>query len=185
VHRGLPLYGLFKCAKPAAPGTRLPDPAGLFGHLRWAYTDPMNPSYTWTYRIDVPPYDRLVEVLEAFFASYPGGEYLCERRDRFALRFRRGQWRKSMMGLGPLVPDRLVKGRFGQWPIMVRVLVRPSPEVFTSTVHYDLYLPKEVRSISPTVQSSVDQHAREELKQLAAYLAECVGLDDLPRVVGR
>ena len=35
----------------------------------------MNKSYTWEYQIEVAPYDKLMEVLEAFFASYPGGDY--------------------------------------------------------------------------------------------------------------
>jgi hypothetical protein len=84
-------------------------------------------SYTWEYRIDVPPYDKLMEVLEAFFASYPGGDYTCERRERYRLHFRRGLWRKSWLGLGDLVPDRLVKGQFNRWPVIVLVLSSPSP----------------------------------------------------------
>ena len=145
----------------------------------------MHKSYTWEYRIEVLPYDKIVEVLEAFFASYPGGDYACEQRERYKLRFRRGQWRKSLMGLGELVPDRLVKGQFSRWPILVHVMVRPSPEVFTITVRYELYLPKSVPALIPTVQSSVDEHARQELTDLAAYLAECMGLDDQPTVAAR
>ena len=147
--------------------------------------DKMHKSYTWEYRIDAPPYDKLVEVLEAFFASYPQGDYTCERRERYKLRFRRGQWRKSLAGLGPLVPDRLVKGEFNQWPIVVHALVRPSPETFMVTVRYELSLPNLVPALIPAVQSSVDQHARRELADLATYLAECIGLDNPPAVVAR
>lgn len=143
----------------------------------------MSPNYTWTYRIDVPPYEKLVDVLEAFYASYPGGDYNCEHRDRYKLQFRRGKWRRSLMGLGQLMPDFLAKGRFNLWPIVVRVLLRPSPEVFTTTIFYDLYLPRDIRSLSDEVQLSVDQHVRKELADLCAYLAECIGMPEPPTVV--
>jgi hypothetical protein len=136
----------------------------------------MNPNYIWTYRIDVKPYDKLIDVLEAFFVSYPNGDYACERREKYKLHFRRGQWRKSMMGLGQLVPDRLAKGRFELWPTMVRVMVRPSPDQFAITVHYELYLPKELSRLNQAIQTSVDQHARKELTELADYLGTCIDI---------
>ena len=145
----------------------------------------MHKNYTWEYRIETSPYDRIVEVLEAFFASYPGGDYTCENRERYKLRFRRGQWRKSLLGLGALVPDGLVKGQFNRWPIVVQILVRPSPESFIVTARYELYLPKSVPTLVPAVLSSVDQHARQELADLSAYLAECIGLDEPPAVVAQ
>ena len=143
----------------------------------------MTTSYTWEYQIQVPPYDRLVEVLEAFFASYPGGDYTCERRERFRLEFRRGLWRKSMLGMGPPVPDRLMKGQFNQWPLIVRVLARPAPSFFTATARYELHLPKSVPGLVPDVQASVNLHIVKELNDLAAYLAECIGLDSPPEVI--
>ncbi|GMV98244.1 MAG: hypothetical protein HRF43_12545 [Phycisphaerae bacterium] len=140
-------------------------------------------SYTWTYRIEVPPYERLLAVTEAFFASYPGGDYSCDGKETYKLTFRRGLWRKSLLGIGPLVPDRLVPGAFAQWPVLVRVLCRPSPEVFTLTVRYEVHLPRKVRELKPDTQASVDQHAQRELADLAAYLAECIPLEKPPRVV--
>ncbi|HSW45098.1 MAG TPA: hypothetical protein VLM89_05960 [Phycisphaerae bacterium] len=139
-------------------------------------------SYTWEYQLDVPPYDKLLEVLEAFFASYPGGDYACERRERFRLEFRRGMWRKSLLGLGPLVPERLAKGRFSLWPLLVRVLARPAPEVYTVIVRYELHLPKDIRQLGPNLQTSVDLHARKELADLADYLAACIGMEQPPAV---
>jgi len=145
----------------------------------------MNKSYIWNYRIDVPPYDKLLEVLEAFFSSYPGGDYACEKRERFKLLFRRGLWRKSLFVLGELVPDRLVPGQFSSWPLIVRVLVRPSPSIFSIAVHYQLYLPKSICELVQEVQTSVDQHAQKELTDLSAYLAECIGLPDRPAVISQ
>jgi hypothetical protein len=139
-------------------------------------------SYTWNYRIEVPPYDRIMSVLEAFFSSYPGGDYQLEHKESYKLHFRRGQWKKSLLGLGDLVPDRLVPGQFNQWPIIVRILARPSPEVFAITVDYQLYLPKEVPALKPEIQTSVDQHIRVELKDLADYLAECIGMEHPPQI---
>jgi len=139
-------------------------------------------SYTWEYQLQVPPYDKLLEVLEAFFASYPGGDYSCERRERFRLEFRRGAWKKSLFGVGPLVPERLARGQFSRWPVIVRVLARPAPDSFTVTMRYELHLPKSVPSLVPEVQSSVDLYIRRELDDLARYLAECVGLDEPPTV---
>lgn len=141
-----------------------------------------NPNYIWTYRLELSPYDRLIEVLEAFFSSYPAGDYSCEHRDRYKLRFRRGKWRKSILRLGDLVPDELVRGQFNQWPIVVRVLVRPSPEAFDVSIHYELYLPSSTPKLGDAVQQSVDAHARKELGDLAGYLAECIGLDAPPEV---
>ncbi|NLX22142.1 MAG: hypothetical protein GXY55_10835 [Phycisphaerae bacterium] len=143
----------------------------------------MATSYTWEYQISVPPYDKLVEVLEAFFASYPGGDYSCEQRERYRLEFRRGLWRKNLLGLGALVPDKLVKGQFNQWPVIVRVLARPSPSAYTITVRYELHLPKSVPGLLPAVQESVALHTRKEMDDLAAYLAECVALEEMPEVV--
>ena len=143
----------------------------------------MHRSYAWEYRIEIPPYDKVVDVLEAFFASYPQGDYTCERREQFRLEFRRGLWKKSYLGFGQLVPERLVKGQFNRWPILVRVLARPSPSVFTITVRYEVHLPKSVPSLTPEVQSSVNLYARKELDDLTAYLAECADLDKRPTVV--
>ena len=142
----------------------------------------MQASYTWEYRLELSPYDKIIEVLEAFFASYPNGDYACEARERYKLRFRRGLWRKSLLGLGELVPDRLVKGQFNQWPVIVRVLVRPSPETFLVTVRYELHLPRKVPALVEDVQTSVEQHVRQELADLAAYLAECIGIDTPPDI---
>src|SRR5512147_4397 len=103
--------------------------------------------YIWDYRLELQPYERLVAVLEAFFASYPGGDYACERRERFRLEFRRGLWKKNLLGFGQLVPDRLVKGQFNRWPVLVRVLARPSPAVYVVTVRYELHLPSGVRQL--------------------------------------
>jgi hypothetical protein len=142
----------------------------------------MPTSYTWDYQIELPPYDKLMEVLEAFFASYPGGDYACERRERFRIEFRRGLWRKGMLGFGQLVPDRLVKGQFNQWPVIVRVLARPAPSVYTVTVRYELHLPSAIRQLGPNLQSSVHLHTLAELEDLARYLAQCTGLDSPPEV---
>jgi hypothetical protein len=142
----------------------------------------MPTSYTWEYQIDLPPYDKLMEVLEAFFASYPGGDYTCERRERFRLEFRRGLWRKNLLGLGQLVPDRLIKGQFNQWPILVRVLARPSPTLYTVTVRYELHLPSSIGKLGPALQASVNLHALAELDDLSRYLAQCSGLDSPPTV---
>lgn len=140
-------------------------------------------SYTWSYRLDVPPYERLPAVLEAFFASYPGGDYDVDERDRYKLAFRRGLWRKSLLGLGPRVPERLVPGDFSQWPVIVRVLIRPAPELFTITVRYEVHPPRTQPPLKPETQSSVHQHALHELSDLAAYLAQCLSLDTPPEVI--
>ena len=145
----------------------------------------MQKFYTWNYRIEVPPYDKLLEVVEAFFSSYPDGDYSCEKRERFKLIFRRGLWKKSLFGLGELVPDRLVPGLFNKWPVLVRVLVRPSPSVFSIALHYELHLPKSVPALVPEVQTSVDQHAQKELTDLSAYLSECIGLHERPAVIAQ
>jgi hypothetical protein len=139
-------------------------------------------SYTWSYRIDVAPYDRIMSVLEAFFASYPKGDYQLEHKESYKLIFRRGMWKKSMFGLGDLVPDRLIPGEFNQWPLIVRILARPSPEVYTITIDYQLYLPKDVPALKPEIQTSVDQHIHVELKELAEYLAQCIGMDQTPQI---
>jgi hypothetical protein len=139
-------------------------------------------SYTWSYSLTVPPYERLLAVLEAFFASYPGGDYDVDERDRYKLTFRRGLWKKSLLGLGPRVPERLVPGEFTQWPVIVRVLVRPAPEVFTITVRYEVHLPRAVKSLKPETQAAVHQYALKELGELAAYLAQCLPLAAPPEV---
>lgn len=168
-------------------GTEQPDETGVPGSNAPSTTVTSAGSdaprqYTWDYLVEVPPYDRIISVLEAFFASFPGGDYRCERRERYKLTFRRGAWRRSWLGLGRWTPERLVKGHFEQWPVVVRVLVRPSPRVFTVALRYEVHLPDAAPPLSEEVRTSVDQHARGELRQLAAYLAECIGLDTPPDV---
>lgn len=142
----------------------------------------MSKVYTWEYRLDAKPYDKIVDVLEAFFASYPGGDYTCERRETYRLQFRRGEWKRSWFGLGGLAPAGLAKGQFNRWPLIVYVLVRPSPEVFLVTVRYELHLPGAVPLLIPDVQTSVDRHCRKELEDLSGYLAECAGAGQRPTV---
>ncbi len=140
--------------------------------------------YTWEYRLEAKPYDKIVDVLEAFFASYPGGDYTCERRETYRLNFRRGEWKKGLFGLADyLVPAALQKGVFARWPLIVYVLVRPAPELFLVTVRYELHLPRSVPKLIDRVQATVDQYCRKELDDLAAYLAECTGSKELPRIV--
>ena len=138
--------------------------------------------YSWKHELEIPPYDKVIDVVEAFFCSYPDGEYSCESKSTYKLEFRRGAWKRSITQLGDFVPEKLVKGQFAKWPIVVKVMVRPSPTTFHIAVHYDLYLPKGTDSLAPNVQSSVGQHARRELAALADYLAECVGIDTPPKV---
>jgi len=146
----------------------------------------MSKCYTWEYLLEVKPYDKAVDVLEAFFASYPGGDYTCERRETYRLQFRRGEWKKGMFGLADyLVPAALQKGRFERWPIVVYVLVRPGPEVFLVTIRYELHLPRSVPKLIPSVQASVDRYCRKELNDLAAYLAECTGMAEKPPIKGQ
>lgn len=138
--------------------------------------------FTWEYRIATAPYERIVDVVEAFFASYPGGDYTCERRETYRLQFRRGMWKKSLFGMGDLVPDQMPKGQFNRWPVMVSALVRPSPESFLLTVRYEVHLPRSIPTLIPEVQASVSQHCLKELGDLAVYLAECVGMPAPPEV---
>ncbi len=143
----------------------------------------MDKVYAWEYRIDMPPYDKVVAVVEAFFCSYPAGDYACEQREQYKLRFRRGQWKRTLLGLGRWVPQGLAKGRFTEWPIIVHVFARPSPQSYRLVLRYELHVPRTLPELPPEVQSSVDQHIRGELDQLAAYLAECAGAASPPAVV--
>ena len=143
----------------------------------------MSKTYTWEYRIDLSPYDKLVGVVEAFFCTYPAGDYTCEHREAYKLRFRRGAWKKSLLGLGRWVPVTLVKGQFNQWPLVVSALIRPSPQTYRVTLRYELCLPDGVRELAPEVQASVAQHMRREIEDLSAYLAECAGLPTPPEAV--
>lgn len=141
--------------------------------------------YNFKYRIDIPPYDRAIDVLEAFFVSYHGGDYSCEHRDQYKLSFRRGAWKRTIASLGTRVPDQLAKGQFDKWPVIVRVMVRPSPEVFQIAIHYELNLPETMKGLARAVLDSVDAHVRKELGELASYLAECVGISQPPAVTGQ
>lgn len=143
----------------------------------------MHKTYTWEYRIDLSPYDKLVGVVEAFFCTYPAGDYTCEHREAYKLRFRRGAWRKSLLGLGRWVPVALAKGHFNQWPLVVHALIRPSPQTYRVMIRYELSLPDGVRDLQPEVQTSVAQYVRRELEELSGYLAECAGQPTPPEVV--
>ena len=138
--------------------------------------------YNFKYKVEIPPYDRVIDVLEAFFVSYHGGDYACEHRDQYKLSFRRGSWKRTVASWGVRVPDHLAKGQFNKWPVIVRVMVRPSPEMFRIAVHYELYLPETTTGLGQAVLDSVDAYVRKELGELAGYLAECVGISQPPEV---
>lgn len=140
--------------------------------------------YTWNYQVEVPPFDRLIGVLEAFFCSYSGGEYALETREKYRLSFRRGAW-KRFLAFGPMIPARLAPQDFSQWPIVVNVLARPSPERFVVSLRYELYLPRSMKELVIEVQSSVDQHIRVELAELTRYLQECMQLETAPLLLAR
>ena len=123
-----------------------------------------------------------MDVLEAFFSAYPKGDYSREERATYKLMFRRGIW-KRFMGFGPIVPGRLVPGDFSQWPILLHVLARPSPEKFLISLRYEIYVPRDMKGLTPAVQSSVHQHLELELHDLAAYLTECMKLEQLPEII--
>lgn len=140
--------------------------------------------YTWEYRLEVAPYDKIVDVLEAFFASYPQGDYTCERRETYRLKFRRGEWKKGMFGLADyLVPASLPKSQFNRWPVVLYVLVRPGPDVFVVTARYEVHLPRSVPKLIADVQSSVNQYCRKELDDLAGYLVECTGMKEKAQIL--
>ena len=141
-----------------------------------------NKYYSFKYKVEIPPYDRMIDVLEAFFVSYPGGDYACEHRDQYKMGFRRGAWKRTIASWGTRVPDQLAKGQFNRWPVLVHVLVRPSPETFSIAIHYELHLPETMKGLSQAVLDSVDAHVRKELGELASYLAECVGISQPPAV---
>jgi hypothetical protein len=137
--------------------------------------------YTWTYQLEAPPFGPLMDVLNAFFAAYPKGDYTCELRETYKLEFRRGRW-KRLLGFGPQVPAALVRGDFTQWPLIVRVLARPSPERNLISARYELHLPRSIKELVPELQNSVDLHIRAELADLGAYLAECMNLEKPPEI---
>ena len=141
--------------------------------------------YSFKYQVEIPPYDRVIDVLEAFFASYHSGDYACEHRDKYKLSFRRGAWKRTVASWGTRVPDQLAKGQFSKWPVIVRVMVRPSPEMFHIAIHYELHLPETMKGVGQAVLDSVDAHVRKELGELARYLAECVGIRQPPNVTAR
>lgn len=142
---------------------------------------PLYNCYTWDFRLNVSPHERLMDLLDAFFSSYPPGDYTRELREEYKLEFRRGMW-KRMLGFGPMAPARLPKGEFTLWPVKVRVLARPAPDEYLVSIRYELYLPRAIKELSPAVQCSVAQHIAVELEELARYLAQCIPLDEPPSV---
>jgi hypothetical protein len=142
----------------------------------------MHQIYHWEYSMELAPYDKLIDVLEAFYVSYPQGDYECLKREKYKLTFRRGRWRRAWMGFGDWIPDELVKGHFEQWPVIVRVLVRPAPSQFLITCRYECHVPKSVSQLTDEVQASVDEHICRELKDLSQYLADCANLSEPPAI---
>jgi hypothetical protein len=110
------------------------------------------------------------EVTEAFFCSYPGGEYTLAGKERFRLTFRRGpppreddgQIVLSLRGDGP--PDEM--------PVVLRVLFQPRADALLITVKHEVHAGK---SLGTPTRKRLAAIFRREVRDFRTYLRENFG----------
>ena len=87
----------------------------------------------WSHRFRAPPIAAIHEAAEAFFCSYPEGEYTLRTRERFRLTFVRGAWQVGSGGRLTPHPQAPAAER----PILLRVLLQPRPDSLLITLKHE------------------------------------------------
>lgn len=124
----------------------------------------------WSHRFRAPAIAAIHEAAEAFFCSYPEGEYTLRARERFRLTFVRGAWQVGPGGRLTPHPQAPPADR----PVLLRVLLQPRPDSLLITLKHEV--PGGAAPAADARQRLTAHFAR-EASDFRAYLRRSFGGD--------
>ncbi len=124
----------------------------------------------WSADFLAAPIATIHEVTEAFFCSYPGGEYTLEGKERFRLTFRRGPPPRE--DDGQIVLSLRGDDPTDQLPVVLRVLFQPRADALLITVKHEVRAAKSVGTATRKKLAAIFRH---EVRDFRTYLRENFG----------
>ena len=114
---------------------------------------------------EAPPIPSIHAAAEAFFCSYPQGEYTLQQRERFRMTFRRGRWERRSPT--EIVPAAEAGDEPEDLPVILRVLIQPRPDSLLLTVKHEA-LPG---AVAPRARKKeLARRFRAEARDFQAYI---------------
>jgi hypothetical protein len=139
----------------------------------------------WTYRLHIPLTDDVHKLVHAFFRTSEAGEWKQDEEepsDALVMRYRRGKWARSLMGMGNrLNPCSVNVASASDAPLRLTVTLRPSPNEVRVGLRYLLHWPF---SVPKRIELDVANIVAAEARALAEYMQRCYGLPALPEIQG-
>jgi hypothetical protein len=136
--------------------------------MRRAARSPMR----WSEEFRAPLVESIHDVAEAFFCSYPRGEYTLVQRERFRLTFRRGRPLAEDDGQIVLSLRHEAEAPEDQ-PVVLRVLLQPQMDSLVVTMKHEV-TPR--RSLGAIARKRLAAHFRREVRDFQAYLRKNFGV---------
>lgn len=148
------------------------------------------------FTMTLPLVDNVHQAIIAFMRTSERGTWQVDNAkasDAFELNFRRGNWKKALFGLSDqLVPDsprRYANGMAvsSTRPVTCRVLLRPSVSTIKVRLEYKLHVASS-EPVAPALKAGFRANwldaEMDEIREMAAYLREVLGLNDVPAIAG-
>ena len=126
----------------------------------------------WSDEVLAPPIDRIHDVVEAFFCSYPGGEYSLVGKERFRLILHRGGQAQEEDDGRIVLSLRREMENPEDMPVTLRVLFQPSAEALRVTLKHEV-LPR--RPLGRRARRKLARHIAREIGAFREYLYQSFG----------
>ena len=143
---------------------------------RWMRRQARQPM-RWTAQFSALPVERIHDVAEAFFCSYPMGEYTLDAKERFRAGFHRGQ-PPGQDEQGVVLSLRPTDGGPDDVFVVLRVLLQPRPDSLLITMKHEVTPP---RTLSGRARKKLIARLHREVDDFDAYLTEHFGDVDMPK----
>jgi len=124
----------------------------------------------WSQEFLAAPIPTIHEVAEAFFCSYPRGEYTLAGKERFRLTFHRGP--APQEDDGQIVLSLRGDPALEDLPVVLRVLFQPHADVLRITMKHQVHVGK---SLGATTRKRLSALFRREMGDFRTYLRENFG----------
>jgi len=146
----------------------IPLPGRLFGRGRTGgHSIAGGKPVQWSGKFRTGRIETIHTAAEAFFCSYPGGEYTLGDRERFRLTFHRGPWHDQ--GGGQLVPVAYAGARPDELPLILRVVMQPRKDGLLITVRHEVIPPA---ALSRADRKALTRRFKREVAAFRSYLAD-------------
>ena len=121
----------------------------------------------WISSFEAARQESLHAAAEAFFCSYPRGEYVLESRERYRVVLRRGKWVRRADGtLAPARASQFRIGDYAVYPMVLRVLILPRANGASVTLKHEVVTPAP---LSPRSYEALSEMVKQEWAGFHAY----------------